>query len=145
IQIQRLQETITSEANESKLKEWFLLISHENNISDELHIKRETIKRYEQELQSMKHLFEITIKEKQIGNDQLQHERQSFQTGNNALTQLVIRDGHEKLHHLNQNDMKSLLIFGRKVIVKHDDVVPERSKSQYSRNERAADIDTEQH
>ncbi|CAF1069159.1 unnamed protein product [Adineta steineri] len=98
IQIQRLQQTITSEANESKLKEWFLLISPENNISDELQIKRETIKCYEQELQSMKDLFEITFKEKQIQNDQLQHERQLFQTKNKALTQLVIRDRHKKVN-----------------------------------------------
>ncbi|CAF3799010.1 unnamed protein product, partial [Adineta steineri] len=42
----------------------------------DLQTKRETIKRYEQELQSMKHLFEIKIKEKQTQNDQSQHERQ---------------------------------------------------------------------
>ncbi|CAF0924715.1 unnamed protein product [Adineta steineri] len=77
-----------------------------NNKYQELQIKRETIKRYKQELQSMKYLFKITFKEKQIQYDQLQHGRQC-----------------------QVNDMKSLLIFGRKVIVKHDDVVPERSKS----------------
>ncbi|CAF4442236.1 unnamed protein product, partial [Adineta steineri] len=42
----------------------------------ELQTERETIKRYEQELQSMKYLFEIILKEKQTQNDQLQHERQ---------------------------------------------------------------------
>ena len=42
----------------------------------ELHTRRETIKRYEQELQSMKQLCEITLKEKQIQSDQLKHERQ---------------------------------------------------------------------
>ncbi|CAF1329142.1 unnamed protein product [Adineta steineri] len=43
------------------------------------------------------------------------------------------------------NDMKSLLIFGRELIVKYDNVVPERSKSQYSRKERAAIIGIKQH
>jgi hypothetical protein len=42
----------------------------------ELQTKRETIKHYEQELQSMKQLFEISLKEKQIQSDQLKHERQ---------------------------------------------------------------------
>lgn len=42
----------------------------------ELQTKRETIKRYEQELQSMKQLLEITVKEKQIQSDQIKHERQ---------------------------------------------------------------------
>ncbi|CAF1009726.1 unnamed protein product [Adineta steineri] len=83
----------------------------------ELQIKRETIKRYEQELQSMKYLFEITLKEKQIQNDQLQHERQCkiiftsfdfffqvFQTENNVLIQLVIRERHKKsTNQLNSN------------------------------------------
>ncbi|CAF0761632.1 unnamed protein product [Adineta steineri] len=205
--------------------------SENQMLTNELQTKRETIKRYEQELQSMKHLFEITLKEKQIQNDQLQHERQLFQTENNALTQLVIRDGHEKstnqlnfnilqkemidneicqlsngytqenynrfiqmnkqedneitedvisrratstptliendnqqlqstiqplgiTKQINQvlNDMKNLLTFGREVIVKHDDVVPERdfkvrksSKSRHSRKERATVIGIEQH
>ncbi|CAF2788060.1 unnamed protein product [Rotaria sp. Silwood2] len=63
---------------------------------NELQTKREAIKRYEQELQSMKQLFEITLKEKQIQSDQLNHERQLFQTENDTLKQIVIRDGHEK-------------------------------------------------
>ena len=41
----------------------------------ELQTKRDTIKRYEQELQSMKQLFDIALKEKQIQSDQLKHER----------------------------------------------------------------------
>jgi hypothetical protein len=44
--------------------------------SKELQNKREAIKRYEQELQSMKYLFDMTMKEKQFQSDQLQHERQ---------------------------------------------------------------------
>ncbi|CAF4181953.1 unnamed protein product, partial [Adineta steineri] len=64
-----------------------------------LQIKRETIKRYEQELQSMKHIFEITLKEKQIQNDQLQHERQ------------FIRDGHKKsTNQLNSNTLQKEMI-----------------------------------
>ncbi|CAF1317655.1 unnamed protein product [Adineta steineri] len=64
-------------------------------LTNELQIKHETIKRYEHELRSMKHIFEITLKEKQIQNDQLQHARQLFQTENNALTQLVICGRHK--------------------------------------------------
>jgi hypothetical protein len=62
----------------------------------------------------MKQLMEITIKEKRIQNDQLNHERQCkfssiskikpffsfsfevFQSENDTLKQLVIRDGHDK-------------------------------------------------
>ena len=44
-------------------------------LSQELQTKRDTIKRYEQELQSMKQLFDIALKEKQIQSDQLKHER----------------------------------------------------------------------
>lgn len=42
----------------------------------EIQAKRDAIKRYEQELQSMKQLFEVALKEKQIQSDQLKHERQ---------------------------------------------------------------------
>ena len=52
------------------------LFSSQFFILKELQTKREGIKRYEQELQSMKQLMEITIKEKQIQSDQLKHERQ---------------------------------------------------------------------
>jgi hypothetical protein len=77
----------------------------------------------------MKHLFEITLKEKQMQTDQLQHERQCnlflvnyfsksiflfqvFHNENDTLKQLVIRDGHDKqamqfnintLQHLSKN------------------------------------------
>ncbi|CAF3907898.1 unnamed protein product [Adineta steineri] len=50
------------------------------------------------------------------------------------------------------NHMKRLLTFGRELIVKHDDVVPERDfkvrkriKSQHSRKERATVVCIEQH
>ncbi|CAF4190091.1 unnamed protein product, partial [Adineta steineri] len=43
------------------------------------------------------------------------------------------------------NDMKRLLTFGRELIVKYNNVVPERSKSQYSRKERTTVIRIEQH
>ncbi|CAF3705459.1 unnamed protein product [Rotaria socialis] len=65
-------------------------------LANELQTKREAIKRYEQELQSMKQLFEISLKEKQIQSDQIKHERQLFQTENDTLKQIVIRDGHDK-------------------------------------------------
>ncbi|CAF1128931.1 unnamed protein product [Adineta steineri] len=57
---------------------------------NELQTKRETIKRYEQELQSMKCLLEITLKEKQIQNDQLQYERQygNMQQNDNRFIQM---------------------------------------------------------
>jgi hypothetical protein len=60
----------------------------------------------------MKQLLEVTMKEKQIQSDQLKHERQCkfienrilfssfyfkvFQSENDTLKQLVIRDGHDK-------------------------------------------------
>ncbi|CAF5186627.1 unnamed protein product [Rotaria magnacalcarata] len=44
----------------------------------------------------MKQLFEISLKEKQIQSDQIKHERQLFQTENDTLKQIVIRDGHDK-------------------------------------------------
>ncbi|CAF0783997.1 unnamed protein product [Rotaria sordida] len=65
-------------------------------LANELQTKREAMKRYEQELQSMKQLFEMTVKEKQIQSDQLKHERQLFQTENDTLKQIVIRDGYDK-------------------------------------------------
>ena len=51
----------------------------------EVQTKREAIKRYEQELQSMKQFFDITMKEKQIQSDQLQHERQRKATNSTSL------------------------------------------------------------
>ncbi|CAF1152365.1 unnamed protein product [Adineta steineri] len=141
----------------------------------ELQIKRETIKRYEQELQSMKHLFEITLKEKQIQNDQLQHERQyqiiftiirnrpkksTSQLNSNTLQKEMIdneiyqlsngytQQNYNRFIQMKKqevNDMKSSLTFGREVIVKHNDVVPERSKSQYSKKNGATVTGIEQH
>ena len=46
------------------------------SFSQELQSKRDAIKRYEQEIQSMKQLLEISVKEKQIQSDQIKHERQ---------------------------------------------------------------------
>lgn len=71
------------------------------------------MKRYEQEIQSLKQFLEITMKEKQIQSDQIKHERQRkeknrvfllvilfsfevFQSESETLKQLVIRDSHDK-------------------------------------------------
>jgi hypothetical protein len=55
---------------------FFIFLKIFFSIRKDLQTKREAIKRYEQELQSMKQLLEITLKEKQIQSDQLKHERQ---------------------------------------------------------------------
>ncbi|CAF4066056.1 unnamed protein product [Adineta steineri] len=64
------------------------------------------------------------------------------------LSNVYTQQNYNRFIQMNKqevNDMKSLLTFGCGVIVKHNDVIPERSKTQYSRKEGAADIDTEQH
>ncbi|CAF1317674.1 unnamed protein product [Adineta steineri] len=64
------------------------------------------------------------------------------------LSNVYTQQNYNRFIQMNKqevNDMKSLLTFSRELIVKYDDAVPERSKSQYSRKEGAADIDTEQH
>ncbi|CAF1242184.1 unnamed protein product [Adineta ricciae] len=102
LQITNTNNQLEHEANLNKQQARDIQIQYETfktehqMLNNELQTKREAVKRYEQELHSMKHLFDMTLKEKQLQSDQLQHERHLFQTENDSLKQLVLRDGQEK-------------------------------------------------
>ncbi|CAF4174990.1 unnamed protein product, partial [Adineta steineri] len=101
--------TIHRKSASSKIL-WRYAFLHYKNVQEaanELQIKRETIKRYEQELQSMKYLFEIILKEKQIQNDQLQHERQFIHNGHEKPTNQLNSDILQK--EMADNEIHQLL------------------------------------